>query len=348
MRTAGAARYWYSHFVMRTQVVVILLASVLAAAQPVPWRNVLEQPPAWYGSTEARLVADNVLAWQRPHGGWPKDVDMTRRPSSAAASPSTPDSTIDNGATVTQVRLLDRVFAATRNTHYRDAAIRGLDYLFAAQYPNGGWPQFYPLRNDYSRHITFNDDAMSGVLALLEDITGGRALSFADEARRARATTAIDSATAVILRTQIRVNGELTAWCAQHDAVTLEPRPARSYEHVSLSGSESVGIVRFLMRRPVRPEIVKAVDAAVGWLRRVRLGDGTWARFYEIGTNRPIYSGRDGIVRYDLSEIEAERRNGYAWMGTWPARLVDAEYPRWSRSVRLQPDGKTLSGSDAR
>ena len=176
MRTAGAARYWYSHFVMRTQVVVILLASVLAAAQPVPWRNVLEQPPAWYGSTEARLVADNVLAWQRPHGGWPKDVDMTRRPSSAAASPSTPDSTIDNGATVTQVRLLDRVFAATRNTHYRDAAIRGLDYLFAAQYPNGGWPQFYPLRNDYSRHITFNDDAMSGVLALLEDIAGGRAV----------------------------------------------------------------------------------------------------------------------------------------------------------------------------
>ena len=123
-----------------------------------------------------RLVADNVLAWQRPNGGWPKDIDMTRRPSSAAAAPSTPDSTIDNGATVTQIRLLDRVFAATRNTRHRDAAIRGLDYLFAAQYPNGGWPQFYPLRDDYSRHITFNDDAMSGVLALLEDIAGGRAL----------------------------------------------------------------------------------------------------------------------------------------------------------------------------
>lgn len=333
MRTPGAARYWYSHFVMRTQVVVILLASGLAAAQPVRWRDVLEQPPAWYGSTEARLVADSVLAWQRPNGGWPKDVDMTRRPSGAAASPPTPDSTIDNGATVTQIRLLDRVFAATRNTHYRDAAIHGLDFLFAAQYPNGGWPQFYPLRNDYSRHITFNDDAMSGVLALLEDIVGGRVSSFADEARRARATMAIDTASALILRAQIRVNGTLTAWCAQHDAVTLDPRPARSYEHVSISGRESVDIVRFLMRRPARTEVVEAVDAAVAWLRRVRLGDGTWARFYEIGTNRPIYSGRDGIVRYALSEIEAERRNGYAWMGTWPARLIDTEYPRWRERI---------------
>ena len=340
MRTTGAARYWYSHFVMRTQVVVLLLAPVLAAIQLVPWRNVLDQPPAWYGTAEAKLVADNVLAWQRASGGWPKDVDMTRRPSSEAAAPSTLDSTIDNGATVTQIRLLDRLVGATRNTRYRDAAIRGLDFLFAAQYPNGGWPQFYPLRDDYSRHITFNDDAMSGVLSLLEDVASGRVLPAVDEGRRARAAAAIDTATTLILRTQIRVKGQLTGWCAQHDAATLEPRPARSYEHVSISGRESVDIVRFLMRRKSRPEIVEAVDAAVGWLQRVRLADGQWARFYEIGTNRPIYSGRDGVVRYDISEIEAERRNGYAWLGNWPARLVETEYPRWQRRVRLQPDRK--------
>ena len=38
-----------------------------------------------------------------------------------------------------------------------------------------------------------------------------------------------------------------------------------------------------------------------------------WARFYEIGSNRPIFSGRDGKIKYDVSEIEFERRNGYAW-----------------------------------
>jgi PelA/Pel-15E family pectate lyase len=341
LRTAGAARYWYSHFAMRTQAVVILailFGPALAAAQTVAWRDVLEQPPAWYRTTAAAVVADNVLAWQRPNGGWPKDIDMTVRPTTEAiAPPSLPDSTIDNGATVTQIRLLDRLVAATGHMRYRNAALRGIDYLFAAQYANGGWPQFYPLRNDYSRHITFNDDAMSGVLSVLEDVVGGRVLSFVDEARRARAAAAIESATALILRAQIRVNGQLTAWCAQHDAATLEPRPARAYEHVSLSGRESADIIRFLMRRPYRPEIVEAVEAAVGWLRRVRLTDGTWARFYELGTNRPIYSGRDGVVRYDISEIEAERRTGYAWLGDWPARVIESEYPRWRVQISASP-----------
>ena len=41
----------------------------------------------------------------------------------------------------------------------------------------------------------------------------------------------------------------------------------------------------------------------------------------------------DGIVRYDISEIESERRTGYAWIGTWPARLVDVEYPRWHEGI---------------
>jgi PelA/Pel-15E family pectate lyase len=316
-----------------------VLLPVLAAAQTVEWRDVLDQPASWYRTADATAVAGRVLSWQRADGGWPKDIDMTRsaprlRPGQAGrAGAVRSDSTIDNGATVTQIRLLDRVFAATGNARLKDAALRGLDYLFAAQYPNGGWPQFYPLRSDYSRHITFNDDAISGVLALLEDLANRRALSFVDDSRRLRATQAIDTATAMILRAQVRVDGRLTAWCAQHDAVTLEPRPARSYEHASLSGRESVDIVQFLMRRPPRPEIVEAVDAAVEWLRRVRRPDRTWARFYEIGSNRPIFSGRDGVVRYDIRAIERERQTGYAWVGTWPARLVEVEYPRWREGL---------------
>ena len=303
-------------------------AHVLAAA--VPWSRVLDQPREWYGTSEAQAVADAVRGWQRADGGWPKNIDMTvpPRPGSPPV-PEPPDSTIDNGATVTQIRLLDRVFAAAARPRDRDAATAGLDYLLAAQYTNGGWPQVYPLRQDYSRRITFNDEAMTNVLTLLEDIARDRALTFLDDAGRRRARDAIELAEPMILRAQIRVNGRLTAWCAQHDEVTLEPRPARTYEHASLSGRESVEIVRFLMRRPARPGTIAAVNAAVEWFRTTRLPDGRWARFYEIGTNRPIYSGRDGIVRYDISEIEAERRNGYAWLGDWPRELLEVDYPRW-------------------
>ena len=58
------------------------------------------------------------------------------------------------------------IFAEAWNNAFR----RGLDYLLKAQYPNGGWPQFYPLRNGYWSHITYNDDAMAGVLELLRDV----------------------------------------------------------------------------------------------------------------------------------------------------------------------------------
>jgi PelA/Pel-15E family pectate lyase len=128
-----------------------------------------------------------------------------------------------------------------------------------------------------------------------------------------------------------------------------------------LSGSESVGVVRFLMgiARP-SPQVVRAVDSAVAWFRANRIqgiavkpvpAPGTpkgfdntviadpaapplWARFYELGTNRPIFSGRDSVVKYSMAEIEYERRNGYRWYVDRPARLLDADYPEWLRKHR--------------
>ena len=325
-----------SFIAMATVSVAAIATSVCAHAQvTVRYQDILEQPAAFYATESARRIADSVLRYQRPSGGWPKDIDMTR-PSADGTAPSRPDATIDNGATTTEIRLLSLVASADQagsspsRERYMAAATRGIDYLLEAQYPNGGWPQFFPLRDDYSRHITFNDNAMVRVMTLLDEVSRGVApFASTDAVRRERARTAVDRAVAVVLKAQTIVNGQLTAWGAQHDAVTLEPRPARAYEHVSLSSNESVGIVRFLMRRDPSPEVVRAVDAAVAWLTRARLDDGRWARFYEIGTNRPIFSGRDGIVRYKLEEIEKERREGYAWHGTWPVTLLEKQYPAW-------------------
>ena len=332
----------------------------------VRWSDVLNQPSTWYGTADARRIADRVLEHQRADGGWPKNTDMTVAPDRAvlAAARTRPDSTIDNGATVTEMRMLARVYRASAEPRFRDALLAGLDYLLAAQYANGGWPQFYPLRTDYSRYITFNDNAMINVTTLLSDVAAGRdEWSFVDGIRRGRSRAAVEKAVDVILRAQIRVDGRLTAWCAQHDGVTLEPRKARAYEHPSLSGQETVGIIRFLMSRE-KPDtrVVEAIEAAVSWLKAVQI-DGLrveqrrdpslpegrdvvavadpsapplWARFYEIGTNRPIFSGRDGVIRYSLAEIEHERRIGYAWLGTWPAKLLAVEYPVWQKAVPAQ------------
>jgi PelA/Pel-15E family pectate lyase len=60
-----------------------------------------------------------------------------------------------------------------------------------------------------------------------------------------------------------------------------------------------------------------------------------WARFYEFGTNVPIFTGRDGVVRYALREIEAERRGGYMWYTDDPAKLLENDYPKWRKRLGL-------------
>ena len=333
-------------------------------AAPVKWKDALRQPAAWYASAEARDVADTVLLYQFPNGGWPKNREMTLTPAAEAAARSAPVPadeqmpTMDNNATHLQLRFLAGVITAGNGSAADRAAVaRGLEYLLAAQYPNGGWPQFFPLREGYYSHITFNDDAMAEVLGVLHDVAEGRPpFAFVDVSLRPRAAAAVAKGVDCILRCQVVVHGVKTVWCAQHDEHTLAPAPARKFEPVSLSGGESVGVVRFLMSldRP-SPEVIAAVEAAVAWFRAVQIQgvryervdapalpkgrdmvavpDPTapplWARFYEIGTNRPIFTGRDAVVRYALSEIEHERRIGYKWYVDAPAKLLAQDYPAW-------------------
>lgn len=226
---------------------LLVLAASLSARQPAPagvsWDSLLTQPSDWYSTPEATRIADNLLLYQRDTGGWPKNIDMTAVVTSADRARLTgetiqTDSTIDNGATTTEIETLARVFTATQLPRFRDGALDGLDYLLRAQYPNGGWPQYFPLRDNYSRHITFNDDAMARVLTMLRRVAEGQApYAFVDAGRRERVRTAVARGLDAILATQIRVKGELTVWCAQHDAVTLEPALARAYELPSFSGA---------------------------------------------------------------------------------------------------------------
>ena len=55
-----------------------------------------------------------------------------------------------------------------------------------------------------------------------------------------------------------------------------------------------------------------------------------WARFYTLDTNEPIFVGRDSEPKKSLAEIENERRIGYAYYVTNPAKLINEEYPKWA------------------
>src|SRR5207302_4477599 len=109
-------------------------------------------------------------------------------------------------------------------------------------------------------------NAMARLMQFLRETYTSDLYAFVGAERRQAARRAFDRGVECILKCQIKVNGRLTAWCAQHDEKDYSPRPGRTYELVSLSGSESVGIVRLLMSlEDPGDEVVKAVEGAVAW-----------------------------------------------------------------------------------
>ncbi len=338
--------------------VAVFLMPSPAIAKP---RDYLKKPDSWFVEGEAKQVAASILSYQSELGGWPKNTDTTGQPYQGDRQDLKP--TYDNGATTDELRYLARIHVATNEDVYLNAFSLGLDYILNGQYGNGGWPQSYPPGKGYPRHITFNDDAMVRLLEFADEVATSKDYHFVDAARRQLTKVAFDRGIACILKCQIIVDGTLTAWCAQHDAVDFHPQSARPYELATLSGSESVGITRLLMSIDApSPEVVGAIEASIQWLEKVKLtgirvsrvkderapkglnkividdlaAPPLWARFYEIGTDKPVFVDRDGIPKQELAEIGYERRNGYSWYGTRAQQLLEVEYPEWKNRLNVQ------------
>jgi PelA/Pel-15E family pectate lyase len=339
----------------------------------------LQREAAWYASVEAKRVADIVISFQTPSGGWSKNIDLAKHereageefaPENTSRFLGTGDfetlgdqrwsyvGTIDNSGTTTPLRFLAKVITANKsNRPYKKSFERGVAYLLAAQNPNGGWPQVWPLQGGYHDAITYNDSAMVNVLRLLQDVAAGQnEFEFTSRSLRKRANASVARGMSCLLDTQIIANGRRTVWCQQHDALTLQPTSARNYEMPSLCSSESAGILSFLMEQP-KPDsnIVAAVHGAAAWFEKTqirgmtyrRVGDegrklvaspdsgSTWARYYEIGSDRPIFGDRDKSIHDVVDEISRERRDSYAWFSDGPDEALK-QFAKWSEAQKQQ------------
>jgi len=342
----------------------------------------LNNQPVWYRGAEASNIAANVISFQTPAGGWSKNLNLARHArapgelfgpenGSQLLGPDDFDAplegrwnyvgTIDNDATTSELRFLAKVIAAVgseQGASYKTAFLHGLDYLLAAQYPNGGWPQVWPLQGGYHDAITVNDGAMLNVLELLRNISEGTdEFGFVSAENRLRAGASFQRGLTCLLAAQVQVNQRRTVWCQQYEALTLEPASARNYELPALTSGESAGILSYLMELPSPDsKVVAAVHAAAAWFEQTKLmnvafkntgtdgrhlvaapgGGPIWSRYYQIGDDRPIFGDRDKSIHDTVDEISFERRQGYSWYSDSAKRVLE-HYARWSRQ---HPVGK--------
>ena len=342
----------------------------------VELKNIVRNmPDDWYATQEAEMVADSVLAYQFPSGGWAKnqnwhwpEIGMKAYERASVRqqiqSKSGIGSTFDNSATIQELQFLSKMYKATGRKIYRRAFLKGFEYMLEAQYDNGGWPQYYPLKiredgsYDYSVHITFNDDVMTNIMRMMRDIAAGNKAPYdALKLRKAdlkRAQDAFEKAVDCVLGCQIKRDGKPTVWCQQHHYETLEPVGARIYEFPSFTGCGEIPKVLELLMEIENPsdEMKVAIEGAVEWLRNHAIygyrhetyinewgmsdrrlvpdknAKPLWARYYDLETERPYFADRDG-KRYDnYEDISHERRNGYSWINNNTQKVLD-KYPKW-------------------
>ena len=303
-------------------IIALLIANgqwLTAGVTDLTWYQVCmgQMGAEWYGSTEAKDIADIVIAVQKTNGGWMKNDQLHKLSSSEyqrLLNEKNGRSCLDNVATTQEMRYLARVWKATGKDTYRQAFLRGLNRIFISQKGCGGWSQYLPLSNDngYQDYITFNDDLMVNVLKILRDIyqNQGDFADITDAATRSRCQTAFERGVQCILDCQINIDGTYAAWCAQHDTVApYLPTEGRPQELPSVSGYESANLLSFLMSidNP-SDEIKQRITAAVTWLDAHKIPDhavedytnaagqkdrhiiektGThlWGRFIQIGGN---------------------------------------------------------------
>jgi PelA/Pel-15E family pectate lyase len=318
------------------------------AVQSANWKDFAAKSWEWYRSDERNQVVDNILAWQTQAGGWPKNVDTTKTPANERGQELL-DETFDNGATTFELRFLARCQRVKPDERIATAFNRGLDLVLKAQYENGGWPQYYPPRKNYTGQITLNDQLMVNLLGLLRDVSQpAKDFVWVDEARRQVAQEKLAKGIDLLLKLQVVIDSQKTIWAAQYDRDTLKPVAARKFEPVSLATAESAGVVRFLMTVDGRrDEIDPALTSAVAWFEAnaisgYRYGDKgkpmllypdangplLWARFYDIQTGQAVFGRRDGVIVGTLEELDEERREGYAWYGDWGVGLK-AKVEEW-------------------
>lgn len=324
--------------------------------------------------------AYNMTTWQISNGGFFKAMaDKYKNPYSSGEKSSWRSknggdlATIDNDATIQEMRLLATRYKETKNSTYKSAFKnsfnKAVNFLLTMQRSTGGLPQVWPKRGNYSDHITLNDNAMIRAMVTMMDIANSTSpfdSDIIDNTTRNKMRSALNKAVDYLLKAQIVNNGSPTVWCAQHDTANYAPRPARAYELESKSGNESAGVVWFLMNWPDQtPEIQKSIKSAIAWYKRTKVanqkfdknagaivasnGSSMWYRFYEVNNDNYFFCDRAGASTKtsDLSKISAERRTGYQWAGDYGSALLNVESAYLSAIAKLPPSSSSSTATSS-
>ena len=237
--------------------------------------------------------------------------------------------TYDDDVTSDAARFILRLYLEKLDTKYKPALEKAINFILKSQYPNGGWPQRYPLKHDfnkaghpdYSSYYTFNDDVIwENVLFLIQCY---------ETLGEQRFLEPIYKGMNFYLLTQAK-NG---AWGQQYD-MKMQVAGARTYEPAALlprtTFSNCLQLLKFYQYTGDR-KFLAHIPEAIKWMEKVKLpqrmtenGKFTYPLFVDPVTDKPLFVHRKGSnVIY-----------GYYYTDTSDSKLLS--HMRGKRNLDLQ------------
>lgn len=254
------------------------------------------------------------------------------------------NSTFDDDVTSDAASFLMRMYLEKMDPTYKPSLDKAIDFILKSQYPNGGWPQRFPLRNDfekqgfpdYSSFYTFNDDVIwENINFLIQCYLVLGEERFLEPIHKGMEFYRISQDS----------NG---AWGQQLN-MEMEAASARTYEPAAfLPGAtiENAFLLLKFYQFTGDKKFLEGIPKAIKWLEETRLpknqieGNRTHPTFVDIKTNKPIYVHRKGSnVKYGRYYVDSNDQNllsHYGGKSRIPIQRLSDEYQKISRLSKAE------------
>jgi hypothetical protein len=271
----------------------------------------------------AKEAAYALVRGQNKHGGWDHTIDFKNLNNETVS--------FDDNQTQSAVSFLLAINKEVKDTRIAAATKRAMEMMMTTQLSNGGWPHMYPAHGNYHDYATFNDNGINDCIRVMIEAYQLSPGDIAIEKSLRKAARFINIS---------QLPPPQPGWAQQYNEY-LQPAWARTFEPPSVCPSETVNNVKILIDLYLvlgDATLLEPIPDALQWVKSVRLANGKWARFVEIGTNKPLYYDRGRIRVNSMEELHPERRTGYGYEINLEGALSKAS-ARYEKAMKLSREG---------
>ena len=313
----------------------------------------------------ARDAAEALLRGQLRSGGWSYRIEFEPVKRQRYGYRDIPErkrqrqrTTLDDNTTQSAVRFLmrlDKLFQF-KDQKIHEAATYALEAMLRAQFPNGGWSQWwdrypspasaedYPVKpagypetwsrtwpNDWTSCYVINDNLMADMIATMLD-------AYETYSEQKYLESVLKAGNFIVLA---QMPEPQPAWAQQYDR-NMHPVWERKFEPPAITGSESQAVLEALLllfKKTGKKKYLAPVPRAISYFRKSQLPDWRLARFYELKTNKPLYFTKD----YQLTYSSDDTPTHYSFIAESRLDSIEARYRRF---LKEGPQDKRTQNSE--